>query len=121
MEHLWSHGPCGVKAVHRAVGARRRITLNTVQSTMERLYRKGLLEREKVSHAYVYSAKESRESFGARVVEEIVSRVLGGETEPMLVAFVNVTARAGKEHLDRLERMIAERRAEKSSERKGGR
>jgi predicted transcriptional regulator len=51
LERLWSAGPEDVKAVHQAVGARRGITLNTVQSTMERLYRKGLLARDKVSHA----------------------------------------------------------------------
>lgn len=111
MEHLWSHGPSDVKAVHRAVGVRRRITLNTVQSTMERLHRKGLLDREKVSHAYVYSARQSREEHGASVVEEVVSRVLGGQTEPMLAAFVDVAARAGKEHLDRLEELVVARRA----------
>jgi predicted transcriptional regulator len=112
MDHLWTHGPEDVKAVHAAVGKKRRITLNTVQSTMERLHRKGLLDREKVSHAYVYTPRLSREAFGSRVVEEVVAQVLGGETEPMLAAFVDVAARAGSEKLERLERLIAKHRLE---------
>ena len=48
LEHVWGRGPCDVKAVHRSLGVRRGITLNTVQSAMERLFKKGLLARDKV-------------------------------------------------------------------------
>jgi predicted transcriptional regulator len=110
LEHVWANGPCDVKAVHRSLGARRGITLNTVQSAMERLFRKGLLAREKVSHAYVYSPRQTREQLGARVVEEAVSRLLAGEAIPVLAAFVDLAARTDEANLDRLERLIAEKR-----------
>ena len=111
MTHVWDQGSCDVKAAHQAIGRRRRITLNTVQSTMERLFRKGFLERQKVSHAYVYSAKLSREAFGARVVDEVMRRFLGDEPAPLLAAFVDLAARASDAELARLERLIADRRA----------
>lgn len=117
MEHLWEAGPGDVKAVHRVLGTRRRITLNTVQSTMERLYRKGLLDREKVSHAYVYRPRQSREQFGARVVEQVIEQVLGGDTEPAFSAFVDLAARAGDDSLKRLEQLVAERRRERERRR----
>ena len=110
MEHVWAHGPCDVKAAHRTLGARRKITLNTVQSTMERLFRKGLLARAKVSHAYVYSPRQTREELGARVVEEVIARLLQGEAVPVLEAFVDLAARTDAANLDRLERLIAARR-----------
>lgn len=110
LERLWASGPADVKAVHRAIGEPRGITLNTVQSAMERLFRKGLLTREKVSHAYVYSARHSREQLGARVVEEVVGRLLGGEAVPVLEAFVDLAARTDAANLDRLERLIAAKR-----------
>lgn len=110
LEHVWERGPCDVKAVHRSLGARRGITLNTVQSAMERLFRKGLFAREKVSHSYVYSARQTREQLGARAVEEIVSRLLDGEAVPVLEAFVDLAARTDAGNLDRLERLIAEKR-----------
>lgn len=112
MEHIWAHGPADVKDVHRAVGARRRITSNTVQSTLERLFRKGLLDREKVSHAYVYRAALSREAYGATLVSSVVNDVLGPDRDAMLSAFVDLTARTGEDALVRLEKMIAERRRE---------
>ncbi|WP_041448589.1 BlaI/MecI/CopY family transcriptional regulator [Anaeromyxobacter sp. Fw109-5] len=110
LEHVWAAGSCDVKAVHRTLGSRRGITLNTVQSTMERLFRKGLLAREKVSHAYVYSPCHSREELGARVVEEVVSRLLQGEAVPVLEAFVDLAERTDAANLDRLERLIADRK-----------
>lgn len=110
MEHVWAAGPADVKAVHAAVGRRRHIAANTVQSTMERLYRKGILRREKISHAYVYAAAQTREQVTADVVSDVVDRLSGGEPDAMLAAFVDVAARAGDSTLARLEKLIAERR-----------
>ena len=115
MEFLWSHGPADVKTVHRVIGPTRRITSNTVQSTMERLFRKGLLSRDKVSHAYVYAPRLTRQEVGARILQDVVSRVVGNGTDVMLSAFVDLAERAGEETLDRLERMVAERRARSQS------
>jgi predicted transcriptional regulator len=111
MQHVWTEGPLDVKAVHRALGVKRGISLNTVQSTMERLHRKGLLDREKVRHAYVYAARLSREEYGSRAVEDVLSGLMAGDTEPMMSAFVDFAARTGEESLARLERLIHERRA----------
>lgn len=110
LEHVWAAGPSEVKRAYEAVGKRRRITLNTVQSTMERLWRKGLLEREKVSHAYVYSARHTRAELCARVVEQVVGDVLRGEPATLLSAFVDLAAKADRGNLDRLEALIAARR-----------
>jgi predicted transcriptional regulator len=110
LEHLWVAGAADVKAVHRAIGAPRGITHNTVQSAMERLFRKGLLAREKVSHAYVYSPRQTREELGARVVQDVVARLLQGEAASVLEAFVDLAARTDSTNLDRLENLIAQRR-----------
>ena len=110
MAHVWDVGPCDVKAAHQIIGRRRHITLNTVQSTMERLHRKGFLDRQKVSHAYVYSARVTREGFGAQVVREVVDRFLGGKPAPMLAAFVDFAARVGDDELARLEQLITAQR-----------
>jgi predicted transcriptional regulator len=116
MAHLWDAGACDVKAAHRAVGRSRRITANTVQSTLERLYRKGFLEREKVSHAFVYRPRITRAGFGAQVLRDVVQRFLGGRTEPVLAAFVDLAARASDEELARLERLISERRSRRDAD-----
>jgi predicted transcriptional regulator len=110
LEKIWADGPSDVKRIHAAVGKQRRITLNTIQSTMERLWRKGLLSREKVSHAFVYSARHTRAELCARMVEQVVGDVLHGEPATLLSAFVDLAARADDGNLDRLEALIAKHR-----------
>ena len=112
LEQIWADGPSDVKRLYAAVGKRRRITLNTVQSTMERLWRKGLLDRDKVSHAYVYSARRTRAELCAQMVEQVVGDVLHGEPATLLSAFVDLAARADRGNLDRLEALIAKRRGD---------
>jgi predicted transcriptional regulator len=110
MEYLWSHGSGDVAAVHRSIGQPRSITLNTVQSTLKRLHEKGLLTRDKVSHAFVYTPKMSREAFRLRLLDKVVAQVMQGEADAMLTAFVDLTERAGEEQLARLARLVAARR-----------
>jgi predicted transcriptional regulator len=117
---LWSRGPADVKQVHRAIGAAREITSNTVQSTLERLFRKDLLRREKVSHAFVYAPAVTREELGAELVQDVVHNVLGGDSGSMISAFVDLTARSGEDALARLERSVAERRARDAERRSKG-
>lgn len=111
MDFVWSRGACDVKTAHAGFGKRRGITPNTVQSTMDRLFKKGLLAREKVSHAFVYSAAVTREELGTAIVEDALRNVIGRDPGPMLSAFVDLTARAGDASFARLEEMIRERRA----------
>lgn len=110
MTHLWEVHEADVKATWRTVGRRRKVTLNTIQSTMDRLFRKGLLDRTKVSHAFVYSPALTREEFRSRVIRQAAESVSGGEADAMLAAFVDVAADVGDETLARLEALIAERR-----------
>lgn len=112
LETLWGHGGRDAKSVHGEIGMRRGITLNTVQSTLERLSRKGLLRREKVSHAYLYTPALQRKELMERLIGDVVETLSGGHPEPMLAAFVDLAARVDEENLARLERLLAERRAQ---------
>ena len=110
LEHLWSSGPADAKSVHREIGTSRGISANTVQSTLDRLFKKELLEREKISHAYVYSSVTSREELMADMIDNVVGKLSGGNSEAMLTAFVDLAERVEDDSLDRLEAMIAARR-----------
>ncbi len=115
MDHLWEVSDVDVKAVWKVVGRRRKVSHNTIQSTMDRLFKKGLLDRDKVSHAFVYRPSLSRAEFRARVIRDVAESVSDAETE-ILAAFVDVAADAGTDTLEKLEAMIAERRARETQE-----
>jgi predicted transcriptional regulator len=116
MEQLWQNGPASVKGVHRALGDRRGIKPNTVQSTMDRLFRKGLLRREKVSHAFVYQPAVSREELSTQIIGEVLDTLAGGETGVMLNAFVNLAEREGDDVLAKLEELITHKRRQTPSD-----
>ena len=112
LEHLWDGGEADVAGTHRRVGARRGISLNTVGSALERLYKKGLVARQKVSHAYRYRAAVSRGVFRAQRALQAAGGADALADEGVLAAFVDMVADA--EVLDDLEALIAKKRGERS-------
>lgn len=84
--------------------------MSTIQSTLKRLFEKGLLERDKVSHAHVYRPRLSREAFHRDLLGELVGDLMDRQADVVVAAFVDLAENAGPEHLARLERLVAERR-----------
>ena len=116
LEYLWSHQVIDVKDVHRDIGAARGISVSTIQSTLERLHRKKLARRERVSHAYRYEPAVSREHFQARAVAAVAGELHGAAASGVLAAFVDLAAKADTRNLDRLEALVQAAR----SRRQGG-
>ncbi len=119
LEHLWVTKFGDAKGVHNSVGTQRGISLNTIQSTLERLFKKQLLRREKVSHSYLYSPSVQREELITQLIDDVVKSLSGGKSDYMLSAFVDFAARADESSLDRLEQLIAQRRADNCPDEKG--
>jgi predicted transcriptional regulator len=113
LEYLWKVEETDVLGAHGAIGKRRGITPNTIGSTLERLHRKGLVAREKVSHAYRYRPTLAHDGFAARRMLEAAggSRTLADAG--LLSAFVDLVADEDEASLDRLEALIAEKRSER--------
>lgn len=106
LDHLWKVQEADVLETHSAVGERRGITVNTVGSALERLFRKGLVSREKVSHAYRYSPTMDRDTFRARKLVDAAGGTKELANEGLLAAFVEVLADTRVEALDDLEALI---------------
>jgi predicted transcriptional regulator len=107
---LWSDGPADVRGVHAAVGEPRGITPNTIQSTLERLHRKGLASRRKQGRAFLYAATLTRRQWLARQLEELLRGVPGAGAETVASAFVDALERTGEAQLAALERLVRDRR-----------
>lgn len=115
LEFLWTHGTSEAKDVHRAVGSERAITLSTIQSTLERLHRKQLLHRERVSHAYRYAAACTRAEFRAQAMASAAGDLKGAEAAGVMAAFVALVAETDQRKLDELAELVANARAAKTS------
>lgn len=121
LEFLWEHGTSDAKDVHEALGEAREITLSTIQSTLERLHRKRLLMREKVSHAYRYAPVLSRSEFRARAMAEAAGDLRRADENGVLAAFVDLLARSDRRALDELARLVERAQSERPAKRSGGR
>lgn len=116
LEHLWSHGEFDAKGVYSALGKSRGISHNTIQSTLERLFKKKLLARNKISHAYVYKAMVGRDELMGRMINDVVNTISKNNSDGMLAAFVDIAARTDEGHLDRLEQLINEYRLNRDND-----
>lgn len=122
LRFLWGREGAEVKTVYRELGESDANSLNTVQSAMERLYRKELLSREKVSHAYVYRAEVNRVQMISRVIDDILQSFSTSSSDNYLLAFLDQVVENDDEALDMLELMIKKKREEtanKSGEKSG--
>ena len=116
LEHLWSNGEFDANSLHSSIGKARGISHNTIQSTLERLFKKKLLTRKKISRAYVYHASVDRDELMGRMINDVVTTISKDNTDGMLAAFVDIAARTEGVHLDRLEQLINEYRSNQNND-----
>lgn len=116
LEYLWDKSEGGTaKQAHEAFGQARGVTLNTVQSAMERLFRKGLLNRGKESYAYRYQATTSRQVFLSSLINQVLGR-FGGDSASSVAAIVDAAVKLDSETLALLEQAIRKRRQQESAQ-----
>ena len=87
-----------------------------MQSTLDRLYKKGLLGRVKKGHAYFYECLCNRTDVLARKFNDLATELSGGEMQSVFEAFIEFTSRVDAGKLDELEALIATYRANESGE-----
>ncbi len=112
LNYLWSAGRADAKQVHGHFQKARGGSLNTIQSTLDRLYKKGVLKREKKGHAFQYSAAMGKEAFLGKLIQK-VTQDFSDDHEHLLAAFVRLSADLDEAHLDRLEALIRDSREQK--------
>lgn len=115
LEHLWQHSDATAKEFHEAVSHARPGSLNTIQSAMERLFRKGLASRKKVSHSYRYSAKVAKADLLGNLINDVVGR-FSSDSHSSAAAILNAAEQLDEQALELLEAEIARRRQQRRPE-----
>lgn len=110
LEWMWGREWVDVRAAHAAHAGDANRSPKTLQSTLERLVRKGLAERRREGRAFAYRAIVPREVFLPRALEDAIEQMPGRDPHSLLAAFVDLADRMEEAGLDELERLVAERR-----------
>lgn len=110
---LWASGECSVRDVIPRL--ERPLAYTTVMTTLDRLYKKGLLERRKSERAFLYSPRLSRRDWERKMAGDLVHGFLAGPSpsrERLLSFLVDAVGQHDEELLEELERKIRDKRRE---------
>lgn len=111
MDILWTSGESSVRDVIRQLD--RPLAYTTVMTTLDRLFKKGLLERRKTNRAFLYSPRFSQPNWQRRRAGELVDGFLSGPhpcSELLISCLVDAVGQRDETLLDELERRIQQRR-----------
>lgn len=87
LRHFAENGPLTVGEAASGFGEPRGYARTTIQTVMERLRGKGMLEREAKPGGFTYRTSSQSKSFLSNLVREFVAKSLGGDTS-LLAAYL---------------------------------
>jgi predicted transcriptional regulator len=85
----------------------------TLMTTLDRLHRKGVLDRAKDGRAFVYTPRFTRDDLRAGLAERALHTLLGDDAarvRPLLSFLVDAVTRGDREALDELEQLVRQKR-----------
>jgi BlaI family penicillinase repressor len=92
MNTLWPLGEATVREIRDGLAARRARAYTTIMTIMDRLARKGVVERRKAGRAYVYRPRLTAEEARAQALAQVVENFFGGSKEALLLQLANGAA-----------------------------
>jgi predicted transcriptional regulator len=113
MEILWAHGESAVRDVVDRL--ERSLAYTTVMTTLDRLYKKSMLERRKCERAFLYSPRLSRAEWEQRRTGDFVAGFLAAQQpgpDLLISCLVEAVGKHDERLLDELEKKIQARRKE---------
>ncbi len=108
LEEAWQRGEVSVRDIYLIF--EERIAYTTLMTTLDRLFRKQILNRRKDGRAFFYSPAVSREEFEHGIREDVIDGLLGHGA--VLACIVDTVSERDRELLDELDRLIKEKKRE---------
>lgn len=110
LDLLWMQpaaGSVSVRQVQSALG--NKLAYTTVMTTLDRLFKKGFLVRQREGRAFRYVARTSREAFAAGLLRRSLARLLPGSSRPLLASLVEAVSEHDHALLPELQRLVQEK------------
>ncbi len=119
MELVWSRGESSVRDIVERM--ERPLAYTTVMTTLDRLFKKGLLERRKAERAFVYSPRMTRAEWEQKLAGQLVRSLLADRrrsSDLLISSLVEAVCEQDQSLLEDLERKIRRKRRELERQRK---
>jgi predicted transcriptional regulator len=111
MEAIWRFGAMSVRDMHGRFAGR--LAYTTLMTTLDRLFKKSLLDRRKQGRAFVYEARLGRDEFEAGIAAGLFDELLARNARQpvsLLSCFVDAVSDRDRQLLDELDRMVQSKR-----------
>jgi predicted transcriptional regulator len=111
LDEAWCRGEVSVREVF--VTFDEKVAYTTLMTTLDRLYKKRLLDRRKDGRAFLYSPALSQAEFEHGIREDVIDSLLGRGAEgvePVLACIVDTVSERDLELLDELDRLVKEKK-----------
>ncbi len=110
MDLVWTEREITVRDAQSRFGEA--VAYTTLMTTLDRLFKKGLLHRRKVGRAFAYSPAVSRDELHQAMAAGLLDNLLAGRRPalPALSSLVDAVGEHDRDLLDELERLVQEKR-----------
>jgi predicted transcriptional regulator len=110
MERVWRCGELSVRDVYEELKSR--LAYTTVMTTMDRLYKKGMLQRRKEGKAFLYVAALSEQEYREQLAHHFFGMVLhdGKNNGAVLSNFVDAVSDTDEKLLEHLDQLVKAKR-----------
>lgn len=112
LEEVWRLKETNVRKVVDALDDH--FAYTTVMTTLDRLYKKGYLNRKKENRAFLYTPRMSPDELRIGLAGDVIVGLIDGATknvEPVLACIVDAVSDRDRVLLDELERLVKEKKA----------
>ena len=106
---VWALGSCTVRQVHERVGESRGLAYTTTSTVLDRLWKKGLVARERDGKVLLYRGARLESVVEGARVRGLVDRILGSDPTPAVARLVDAVEDIDPALLDKLRHEIGRR------------
>lgn len=89
MKVLWTGDGLSAREIHQRLGEQQQWAYSTTRTTVERMVRKGLVQKNAFHGLHIYSASVSRARGLARMVRDFATQVLESSHVPVVSLFTD--------------------------------
>ncbi|PYX99474.1 MAG: CopY family transcriptional regulator [Acidobacteria bacterium] len=106
MERIWARGETSVRDLHNEIAPR--LAYTTVMTTLDRLFKKGLLDRRALGRAFYYTPTVSKRDYNQQLAQHLFGIAVeeSGSKQALLSCFVDYVTDADRKLLDDLDELV---------------
>lgn len=110
MDILWTKGAMKGRDLYAEIRREKEIAYTTALTVLDRLSKKGFIIKDRKSGTILFAPAISKEAYDSAVTENLIQRAFEVSPDLAVSAFADLYSRMPKKDLDRLERLIEEKK-----------